>query len=239
MNYSWRIAERELTSKTIETIDFRVDSIELELSPERSLEFSDPAIAHNARRISSIVMTWRAVPGGSNRSDAAESISSALGFARSIGAETLIVPFELLLNGKPDRDDSLHFVASRLLDLRFEAQRRAIVLACEVSTPFLMAALEAREFFDRVTSPFVGASVNPARFACDQDAADYVTEMTHRVAHVHLSLDAAHDVDVARWTDLLTAIRYRGPFSLSGECEKYFGLAKSLSTSIAYNSGKA
>src|SRR5256885_1637706 len=83
--------------------------------------------------------------------------------------------------GKPESDDPLHFVASRLLDLRFEAQRRAVVLACEVGRPYLVAALEAREFFDRVNSPFVGASVNPARFACDQDAADYVTEMTHRI----------------------------------------------------------
>src|SRR5205823_6661403 len=103
------------------------------------------------------------------RPNPADSTISALGFAQSIGAETLIAPFGFFLCGKTESDDPLHFVASLLLDLRFEAQRSAVVLACEVGRPYLVAALEAREFFDRVNSPFVGASVNPARFACDQD----------------------------------------------------------------------
>lgn len=238
MKYSWRISEVELTSKALGTINRGVESIELELPLERLLEFESDATANLRPPISSIVIADESIADVQMRPVPDDSIINALSVTQSIGAETLIVPLDLLLNGKPAQDEPLHFVASRLLELRFEAQRRAVSLACEICPPYLISPMEAREFFDRVNSPFVGAGVNLGKFACEQDAADYVTGMTHRLAHVHLFLDADHNVNLLRWSDLLTAIRYTGPFSLGGNPDSIAGLAKLLSAPIAYNSEK-
>jgi sugar phosphate isomerase/epimerase len=238
VKYSYRILESELTAKILGTINRSVESIELELPLERLLELGAPANAGFHHRITSVVIAHESAADGQLGPDPIASINNALSVTRSIGAETLVVPMDVLLTGKPASDGPLHFAASRLLELRFEAQRRAVSLACEVRPPYLISPMEAREFFDRVNSPFVGAGINLAKFACEQDAADYVTEMTHRIAHVHLSLDARRDAELAQWTDLLTAIRYSGPFSLSGNPERIAELAKLLSAPIAYNSEK-
>ena len=117
-----------------------------------------------------------------------------------------------------------------LLQLRFEAERRAIQIVCLVgSNRFLLSPMETREFMDRINSPWVRVCLNTAEILSIGYPQDWILGLGHRLARVYLNdcrLGSADghqpchlgDGDI-HWPEIMAALRdieYRGLFAYNG-----------------------
>ena len=69
--------------------------------------------------------------------------------------------------------------------------------------------------------------MDPSRFANEDEAVDYVENMTHRIAHVHLALADISDAGWTRWTGVLSKLRFTGTLAFSGEIGEFARHARS------------
>lgn len=90
------------------------------------------------------------------------------------------------------QDEVIHLALEGLLELRFEAQQRAIRLACSVGRGgFLRSPAEARDFFDRINSPWVGAWLDVHAAAALNWPADWIRTLGWRLTGVTVDGPAA------------------------------------------------
>lgn len=129
------------------------------------------------------------------RRAARRQVVAALDAARALRATTLRL--EARPASPPPRppechDDVIHLALEALLDLRFEAQARAVRLACAVGRRgFLASPPEARDFFDRINSPWVGAWLDLTETADLAHPPDWIRTLGWRLAALSLETPAA------------------------------------------------
>ncbi len=154
--------------------------------------------------------------------------------AFSPGGSVLVIPAVVgrLTDARPAvaYSDALNRTYEALAALRFEAERRGVVLALEtVWNRFLLSPVEAVELLDRVNSPAVGMYVDVGNVLAYGYPQDWIATLGRRVARVH-----AKDYDVNRpgragfcglgegsvdWPAVLAALRdahYDGPLTYEG-----------------------
>jgi hexulose-6-phosphate isomerase len=116
-------------------------------------------------------------------------IQAALDQAAWLEAAVLVLPSSALSPavealGGAAIDDSYHLAGESLLRLRFEAQRRAVAIACCVPGDRMLGApLETRDFLDRINSPWVGADLDLSP-STKRNPCDWVAVLTHRIRSV-------------------------------------------------------
>lgn len=178
------------------------------------------------------------------RQNTANEICAALDRAFWLGAKMLVLSSELSAGWAVSTDASYGdrmFEANRMLqDLRFEAQRRGVLIASAANEPgFLRSPLEAREFFDRVNSPFVGANLNES--SADRiGAEDWARALTHRIARVFLAAGPDQSQARARWIKALSVSRVDCCVAIAGPGAEEIVQAWPHSASrTAYNADEA
>ena len=116
---------------------------------------------------------------------------AAMDRAAWLGASMMLLPVPVFSSSdsttaRPSYDDTFFRASEALLDLRFEAEQRAVVIGCGVpSQRILLSPLEARSFLDRVNSPWVRASVDADVAMRYSDVADWIVALRHRVAMIY------------------------------------------------------
>lgn len=155
----------------------------------------------------------------SARRVAFELVCAALDRAAWLGADTLVIAPAVV--GPPNDStprlsyDEAHTRSlEALLELRFEAARRAVRIACHAAANrFLLSPLEMREFVDACNSPWVGASLDTGDvMTCGGHPGDWIRILTHRLAQVVIS-EGSGD---CHWPDVAAALRqidFRGPIA--------------------------
>jgi sugar phosphate isomerase/epimerase len=85
-------------------------------------------------------------------------------------------------------DDAVGAALAALLALRFESQRRTVEIAVRLSARGICRSpSEARDFFDAVNSPWIGAAIDIVRAPADsevQAAVDMIASLRHRLRAV-------------------------------------------------------
>jgi len=126
------------------------------------------------------------------RKQARDRIRGALDQASWLETALLVLPRFMIsptptTSGRAGHDDAYHWAGESLLKLRFEAEQRAVAIACSVpATRLLLSPLEVREFIDRMNSPWVGADLDLATAAAAGNSADWITVLSHRIRLVSL-----------------------------------------------------
>lgn len=225
------------------------DAIELILSPSGSLTFESTEadcvrIAKLAGRagleISGLTTgggceTNLGSPDPAQRDEARRRIVAALDRATWLGTERVVFA-PGVVGGPPSsgpaiRYEDVHALAlEALLELRFEAERRAVCLAClNCCNRFLISPIEMRGFVDEINSHWLGVCLDlgaTASFGC---AEDWVRTLGHRLRCVHFRDAAPHapmpgatdhvgegDADWVRVVQALKEIRHEGPATFHG-----------------------
>ncbi len=128
------------------------------------------------------------------RRAARRQVVAALDIARAWSAATLRLEVRPAdpPHGSPEcHDDVIHLALEALLDLRFEAQARAVRLAAAVGRRgFLASPPEARDFFDRINSPWVGAWLDLTETADLAHPPDWIRTLGWRLAALSLETPA-------------------------------------------------
>ncbi len=120
-----------------------------------------------------------------------------------------------------------------LLALRFEAEQRAVHLACgDCWERFLPSPLEGRGFIDRINSPWVGACLDPARVMPFGYPQDWIRVLGRRLVRVYfkdfdlkapgLGAPCALGDGHVRWPEVLASLKqihYDGPATCRGEAD--------------------
>lgn len=169
------------------------------------------------------------------RARARELTIACLDRAMWMGAPVLLVVPGVVVHPRTKAficpyQDALRYALEALQDLKFEAERRGVIIALEnVWNGFLMSPVEMREFLDRVNSCWVGAYLDPGNVLRYGVPEDWVRTLGRRIARVH-----AKDYDTARdgregfcplgegsvnWRAVLLALRetgYDGPLTFEG-----------------------
>ncbi len=148
---------------------------------------------------------------------AAGSIRAGLRAAALVGTDTLI----LTLGGMADRDRpraafaceiAFQRTLEAMLHLRFDAQRCAIHLALRLQSPGLPSTpQEARDFLDRINSPWIGCCLDLGRPETPGDAADWIETLGHRLRSVRLL--QCHETAPRTVLDALRRAGYSGPIT--------------------------
>lgn len=174
-------------------------------------------------------------PDDAVRNEAINRILTAMDRAVWLGADVLIVIPGVV--GIADSSAPLityeeAYVRSleALLELRFEAQRRSVHIACVAgANRFLLSPMETRSFMDRINSPWVRVCLDPSDILRIGYPQDWVRSLGHRVACVRFkdirlrvpssdSVCNLGDGDVP-WSEVVRALHevgYRGSATYYG-----------------------
>ncbi len=167
----------------------------------------------------------------SARRVAFELTCAALDRAAWLGTDTLLIAPAVV--GSPNDptpivsyEDAYARSLEALLELRFEAARRAVRIACRAAANrFLLSPLEMREFVDACNSPWVGASLDTGDvMKSGGHPGDWIRILSHRLVHV-VVYEGPFDSEGAEqpiafgtgdcpWPDVATALRqidFQGP----------------------------
>jgi len=187
---------------------------------------------------------------GEARQRAMEQTVVALDLAACLGTDVVILPIGAAgagLHGRSSQDsppastsyeDTYALALDALLSLRFEAERRAVHLACQNNPRrFLLSLIETRDFIDRVNSPWVRLCFDLDGALAWGDPLDWIAGLGHRIIRVGfgpLALGvrgAGHEsaptsetsVDWPRIRSALRGIRYDAPLTYHGRIDEVGG----------------
>jgi hexulose-6-phosphate isomerase len=174
-------------------------------------------------------------PDPAQRDEARRKIVAALDRATWLGTERVIfaptvIDGPALAGSAPRYEDAHALVVEALLGLRFEAERRAVCLAClNCCNGFLVSQVEMRDFVDEINSYWLGVCLDlgaKAGFGC---AEDWIRTLGHRLRCVHFRDAAPHALvpgatgpvcagapDWAGVMQVLKEIRHEGPATFHG-----------------------
>jgi len=125
----------------------------------------------------------------------AEMVSLCPGAVRTAASGRLIDRYE----------DVFHQAVIELGDLRHDAARLGVRLACRVAhAAFLTSPLDVRDFLDRCNSPWIGARLNARAVGAIGVVEDWVQSLGHRL--MVLELDDPLDGNQASQDPLLHAV---------------------------------
>jgi len=204
-------------------------------------EWAEAAVAGGAA-VSGLVVepAWSVALGSPDamaRQGGRDRIVAALDRARWLGAEAITLAPAAVgcpgLAAAATRYEDAHALASEALsDLRFEAERRGVCIACAAGrNGFLVSPIETREFIDTINSPWVGAGLDVADAARPGLAEDWIETMGHRLVRVRFhGLDrtrstrsgGACTADPTGWPAVARSLeraRYSGPVVCCGPGE--------------------
>jgi len=123
------------------------------------------------------------------RSRGCELVRRAVERAVWLEAAAVVLPAAFI---SPDErttyEEAFFHLGESLLDLRFDAQRLCVCIACRVPAErFLLSPMEARDFVDRVNSAWVGASLDLSLAREFARTDDWIRMLGHRVIHAAIS----------------------------------------------------
>ena len=174
-------------------------------------------------------------PAPEARRAAEDRIRAALERAPWVGAGAVVMPAVPYgpTAGRPAlRYEEAHLHAlEALLRLRFDAQQRTVRLAFPCGgSGWLRSPMEARDFIDRINSPWVGVGLDVGGVGRVENAADWVRSLGWRLVHLRLgdcagpslgveahSAPGTGDVDWAELNAALREMRYDGYGSRRGQ----------------------
>lgn len=152
-------------------------------------QWAEAAVAEGAA-VSGLVVepAWSVALGSADataRQGGCDRIVAALDRARWLGAEAITTaPAAVVAR----YEDAYALASEALSELRFEAERRGICIACAAGrNGFLLSPIETREFIDIINSPWVGAGLDVADAARLGLAEDWIETLGHRLVRVRWS----------------------------------------------------
>lgn len=125
--------------------------------------------------------------GREDRNRARDFVRRWLDRASAMGAALLCLPGSAWRppTGEVSCEEVYYRALDTLLELRFDAQQHATTLACGIpAQAILLSPLEAREFFDRVNSPWVRARVSHGHDSSTLGATDWIAVLRYRVGMI-------------------------------------------------------
>ncbi len=211
----------------------------LESSPDDCITIAKCAHSQgldiSALTVTGLWETGFAAPDPAQRNTGYRRAVAALDRAVWLGTDTLITvpavgPPQDPPSPRSSPEDAYTWALEILLDLRFEAEQRAIQLACgDCWNGFLASPLEGRAFLDHINSPWVGACLDLADFPSRGGPQDWIRTLARRVFRVYFH-DAHRDAPTPErpcplgegdvdWPEVLATLeqaRYRGPITCHG-----------------------
>ena len=176
-----------------------------------------------------------AAPDDDARQRAADHVLAALERATWLGTDAVILIPGAVGAGRSSPplaryEEAYSRALDALLTLRFDAERRAVRLACRIGlNRFLLSPMESREFIDRCNIPWIGVCLDPAGLLDTGYPEDWIRSLGHRVARVYfndINLDlsspgvACTSADgQVLWPEVMSALRevgYQGPATYHG-----------------------
>lgn len=192
--------------------------------PIEALDLAGPAVAQVGGRISVLQATagadgqWLGSTDPTHRADAVRHFIQQLSQASRAGADVLTVKpaAPRIATDAPDEyPDALHALYQSLRTLVGPVQQAGIQIGVEVGqNGFLLSPLEARELFDRVGRPEIGASLDVITIARIGSPVDWIRTLRHRLVclTIHTSISETPPLASA-----LREIRYTGPLVCYGD----------------------
>ncbi|HVP10033.1 MAG TPA: TIM barrel protein [Phycisphaerae bacterium] len=173
----------------------------------------------------------------SARRDASQHLVAALDRARWLGARTVVLPLPPTPSGISGETQSAYekiygLALDVLLALRFEAEQRAIGIACgHDRKSFLASPLELRRFIDEINSPWVGVDLHVTDALPGGTPQDWIALLGHRLIGLYVDDSgrthpsgeanpaAGPGVDCAAVAGTLQRIRYAALLTYRGSAE--------------------
>jgi hexulose-6-phosphate isomerase len=189
----------------------------------------------SALTVAGLWETAFAAPDPAQRKTGYRQAVAALDRAAWLGTNALITvpdagPPPAPTSPQSSPEDAYTWALETLLDLRFEAEQRAVQLACgDCWNRYLTSPLEGRTFIDHVNSPWVGACLDLADILPRGRPQDWIRTLARRVFRVYFHDARRHappperpcplgegDVDWTEVTAALEQVRYGGPITCHG-----------------------
>ncbi len=212
-------------------------AVELSMGPTDGLAFDAEEslcieIGKQAHRgglaISAVSVTddWPSSLGATDdgmRQQSIDRLIAALDRAAWMGCDTVIVSPGVVgdsTSGSPAAayEDVYAQSLASLLALRFEAERRAVRIACRSHhAQFLLSPLEMRAFIDECNSAWIGVCLDVS--TVQQGGGfpqDWMRSLGHRVMQLRVGDMVASSPDASRIAPSLDEMHYRGPVTCLG-----------------------
>ncbi len=205
-------------------------AVELSMGPSEGLAFDvaeqmcidiGKQAARGGLKISAITVTedWPASLASADdavRQRSIDRVIAALDCAAWVGCDTVIIsPGVVGDSASPVAAyEDVHALSlASLLALRFEAERRAVRIACRSHhARFLLSPLEMRGFLDECNSPWIGACLDLGAVAQGGGfPQDWIRSLGHRITQLRVAVAAADALDGSRFAAALVEVNYRGP----------------------------
>jgi hexulose-6-phosphate isomerase len=155
--------------------------------------------------------------GADTRQAAQAAMVAALDRALWLGAGSIITALSSAEQSVSSYELAYHRVLDALLGLRFEAQKRAVGLACEVpARRFLLSPLEVRALVDRANSAWIKVCLDFDEVVRIGSPGDWLRILGHRVGAIRVGEAGLETVNWPAIRAALAAIRYDGFITIGG-----------------------